>query len=170
MNELSPFSTDAPNLTGAPTAAGLPGRLPTEVAEGPRVLPVIEERATIRRETVETGRVRLTRHVHETEEAVRVPVQHDEVEVEHVAFNQVLPAGTPVPATRYEGDTMIIPVLREVAVVEKRLLLVEELRVTKRQVTTDHTEALHLRREEIIVEHVPVTPPLPAGPGGTLPT
>jgi hypothetical protein len=29
-------------------------------------------------------------------------------------------------ASRYEGDVMIIPVLKEVAVIEKRLMLVEK--------------------------------------------
>lgn len=130
-------------------------RLPVDTTENPRILPVIEERVVIRREVVATGQVRLTRHVHEAAEEVRVPLQHDEVQVERVAINQTLPAGAETPAIRYEGETMIIPVLREVAVVEKRLLLVEELRVTKREVTTQHTEQLQLRREEISVEHLP---------------
>jgi len=124
------------------------------------VLPVIEEHATIRREVVETGRVLLTRQVQHSEEQVTVPVQHEEVQVERVPRNQTLPAGAAAPETRYEGDTLIIPVLREVAVVETRLLLVEELRVTKRQVTTQHTETLTLRQEQVLVERVP-TPPSP---------
>jgi uncharacterized protein (TIGR02271 family) len=154
MNEASTFSAD--NLEpGRPAPPSPSERLAAEAAEGPRVLPVLEERATIRREVVETGRVRLTRLVHEAEEQVSVPVHHDEVQVERVPLNQTLPAGATAPGTRYEGDTLIIPVLREVAVVETRLLLVEELRVTKRQVTTQHTEPLALRREEINVEHLP---------------
>ena len=107
--------------------------------------------------------MRLTRRVHETTEEVTVPVQHDEVQVERVPLNQTLPAGAPTPTTRYEGDTLIIPVLREVAVVETRLLLVEELRVTKQQVTTQHTEAVHLRREEITTERIPPAAVLPNG-------
>jgi uncharacterized protein (TIGR02271 family) len=158
MNEASTFSPDSLE-PGRPPAAHASERLAAEAAEGSRVLPIIEERATIRREVVETGRVRLTRLVHEAEEQVSVPVQHDEVQVERVPLNQTLPAGATAPGTRYEGDTLIIPVLREVAVVETRLLLVEELRVTKRQVTTQHTEPLALRREEINVEHLPPAVP-----------
>lgn len=157
MNEASTFSADS--LEPGQPAAGASERLAAEAAAGSRVLPIIEERATIRREVVETGRVRLTRLVHEAEEQVSVPVQHDEVQVERVLLNQTLPAGASAPGTRYEGDTLIIPVLREVAVVETRLLLVEELRVTKRQVTTQHTAPLALRREEINVEHLPPTAP-----------
>lgn len=157
MSENPVFPAENPGFTKAPTPPLPPERLAADVAAGPLVLPVIEERATIRREVVETGRVRLTRHVHETDEQVRVPVQHDEVDVERVPLNQTLPVGASAPATRYEGDILIIPVLREIAVVEKRLLLVEELRVTRRQVTTQHTEALHLQREDLRVEHLPPT-------------
>jgi uncharacterized protein (TIGR02271 family) len=156
MNENSPISPDNLGIGAVPTP---PERLATAAAEGPLMLPVIEERAVVRREVVETGRVRLTRRVHETDEEISVPVQHDEVDVERVPINQTLPAGALPPATRYEGDVLIIPVVREVAVVETRLLVVEELRVTKRQVTTNHTEPVHLRREEIIVERVSTTPP-----------
>lgn len=138
-----------------PAAAGSSARPAPSAEEASRVLPVLEERAVIRREVVETGRVRITRQVHEQEEEVVVRTQHEEVQVERVPLNQTLPAGAPAPVTRYEGDTMIIPVLREVAVVETRLLLVEELRVTKRQVTTQHSEPVQLRREELTVERLP---------------
>lgn len=150
MNDNPTFSHDSPELGGTPR----PARLSDQAAET-RVLPIIEERATVRREIVETGRVRLTRRVHETDEEVTVPVQHDEVHVERVPLNITLPAGATAPATRYEGDVLIIPVLREVAVVETRLLLVEELRITKQQLTTQHTETVPLRREEITAEHLP---------------
>ena len=155
MNENTSLLADNLGEGYAPTP---PQRLTPAAAEEPLVLPVIEERAVVRREIVETGRVRLVRRVHETDEEISVPVQHDEVDVERVPLNQTLPAGALPPATRYEGDILIIPVVREVAVVETRLLLVEELRVAKRQVTTQHTEPVHLRREEITVEHSTTLP------------
>jgi uncharacterized protein (TIGR02271 family) len=159
MSEITPTPAGNQPHTPRPAAETSDPRLVSEVREEARVLPVIEERVVIRREVVEAGRVRITRRVHEHDEEVLVPMHHDEVQVERVPLNQTLPAGAPAPLTRYEGDTMIIPVLREVAVVETRLLLVEELRVTKRQVTTQHSEPVHLRREELTVEHLPPTPP-----------
>ncbi len=135
-------------------AYSAPDATPNQVAVD-RVIPVIEERVRIERELIETGRVRLTRQVHETAEEVSVPVYHDEMQVERVPLNLTLPAGAPAPVTRYEGDTLIIPVLREVAVVETRLLLVEELRVTRQQLTTQHVETVHLRKEELTIEHLP---------------
>ena len=56
------------------------------------------------------------------------------------------------PQIRYDGDTMIVPVVREVVVVEKRLLLVEEVHVTKTTVTNEAEKSVPLRREEIFVE------------------
>jgi uncharacterized protein (TIGR02271 family) len=158
MNENTSSSPATPPLPSPSLPTQAAPLSPTEAAET-RVLPVLEERVVVQREVVETGRVRLTRQVHETSEEVSVPVQHDEVHVERVPLNLTLPAGSVAPTTRYEGDTLIIPVLREVAVVETRLLLVEELRVTRQQVTTQHTETVHLRREEIKTEHLPPSTP-----------
>ena len=115
----------------------------------PMVFQVIEEQIQINKEVVESARVRISKRVSEHEESVDIPLTHEEVDVERVAVNQYVE--TP-PAIRYEGDTTIIPVLREVAVVEKRLLLVEELRVTKRHVQTQETQQVTLRREDIEVE------------------
>ena len=145
----------------SPATPSLPLRLATEAADESRVLPILEEQVTIRREVIETGRVVVTKRVHETDEQITVPVQHDEVHYERVPLNQTLPAGAVAPGPRQEGDTLVIPVLREVAVVETRLLLVEELRITKRQITTEHTEPLHLRREELLVARLPPREPTP---------
>ena len=81
-----------------------------------------------------------------------MPLNQEEVMVERVTLNQYV--DSPPPPVRYEGDTMIIPVLQEVAVVEKRLLLVEELRVTKRQVQKQETQQVSLRQEEVQVTRV----------------
>ena len=118
------------------------------------VVPVIEETATITRELVETGRVRLTKTVTEHTETLPLDLRHDEVRVERVAVNEFLPDDAPTPATRHEGDTLIIPVLREVLV--KRLLLVEELHVTKHQIATAEPQTVTLRTEAIEVERLPV--------------
>jgi uncharacterized protein (TIGR02271 family) len=121
--------------------------------EAKLIIPVIEETATITREVVETGRVRLTKTVTEHTETVPLDLRHEEVHVEHVPVNQFLPDNQPAPAARYEGDTYIVPVLREVLV--KRLLLVEELHVSKRQVTTTEPQVITLRSEAIQVAHLP---------------
>jgi hypothetical protein len=63
---------------------------------------------------------------------VEEPSIQEEVQIERVPGNQLV--DEPV-AVRCEGDTMIIPVIEEVVVVETRLQLKEEVRVTKRQIS-----------------------------------
>jgi stress response protein YsnF len=57
---------------------------------------------------------------------------------------------------------MIIPVIEEVVVVERRWRLKEEVLVTKRRITTPHSQPVRLRTEEMHVERLP---PRPNGPG-----
>ncbi|MGI4870535.1 MAG: YsnF/AvaK domain-containing protein [Janthinobacterium lividum] len=116
-------------------------------------IPIIEETATITRERVETGRVRLTKTVTEHTETVPLDLRQDEVRVERVAVNQFLPDDAPAPATRYEGDVMIVPVLREVLV--KRLLLVEELHISRHQIVTTEPQQVVLRHETVDIERLP---------------
>lgn len=123
--------------------------LPTDDAVG-QVIPVIEEQVTIDKALVETGRVRVVKTVQERTETVDVPLTSEAYDVERVAVNQYV--ATPPPAVRYEGDTMIIPVLQEVVVVEKKTLLVEEVRITKRLTTSTETQSVTLRREDVSVE------------------
>lgn len=113
-------------------------------------LPVIEEQLKVDKEIVETGKVHISKKVHEEEEMIDLPGSREELDIERVAINQYVEEAP--PAIRHEGDKMIIPVLREVAVVEKRLVLVEELHVTKRQVKTEDRQSVSLRKEEINVD------------------
>ncbi|UOQ78686.1 YsnF/AvaK domain-containing protein [Hymenobacter sp. 5516J-16] len=117
------------------------------------VVPIIEEHAVVGREVVETGRVRLSKTVEEHEEALNFTLLHDEVQVERVPINQYVTDGATLPGVRYEGDTMIIPVVREVVV--KRMLVVEELHITKHQVPTQESHRVVLRQEAVHVTREP---------------
>ena len=121
------------------------------------VMPVLEETFLVGKKVVETGTVRLTKKVHQQEVDVNVPLMQEEHQVEHVPVNQYVETA---PGVRYEGDTMIIPILKEEVevVLRKRLLLVEELHVTKRQVHSQVTQTLTLRSEEVLVERESTQP------------
>jgi stress response protein YsnF len=58
------------------------------------------------------------------------------------------------PQVRREGNTLIIPLLEEVLVVEKRLILKEELHLTLVQTEERKPQTVRLRREEATVEHL----------------
>jgi len=116
-----------------------------------RVIPVIEETLDVQKRQVETGGVRITKVVHEREEVVNVPRVREEVTVERVTLNRIV--DTPV-SMRQEGDTLIIPLLEEVIVMEKRLMVKEELRITKRRIEEQASQQVTLRREEVVVERL----------------
>jgi uncharacterized protein (TIGR02271 family) len=120
------------------------GRL---VAE--KVVPIIEEAAVVYKERVTTDTVRLHKRVHEDEQILDIPVQTEAIEVERVPVGRWIE--TPA-VVRHEGDTTVYPVVEEVLVTEKRLRLVEEVRVTRRQTTHKVRQQIGLRREEIVVE------------------
>jgi stress response protein YsnF len=127
-----------------------------EVARRPRhdpeTIPVVEERAVVHRRRKITGAVRLRTVVHEDEAVIDEPLLTEEVEVERVSLDRWVDGPVPV---RYEGDTTVITVLREVLVVERRLKAVEEVRLTKQRAATRHaSERVRLRREEALVERL----------------
>ncbi len=111
------------------------------------VIPVIEEQLHISKVWQETGRVQVSKTV--TEEAVdyNVPVNQEEVIMERKTINQYV--DTAPPASRYEGETLIIPVLKEVLVVEKKLMLVEELHISKRRTEQMVSGTETLRKESV---------------------
>jgi stress response protein YsnF len=65
------------------------------------------------------------------------------------------------PGIRTEGDVTIVPVLEEVLVVEKRLLLKEELHI-RRGVETETVEVpVTLRKQRAVVEREAPKDPRP---------
>lgn len=120
-----------------------------------QTIPVIHEQLEISKKLVETGRVNISKTVSEHQELVDIPLMHEEISVEKVSINRYIESNN--QPVRYEGDTMIIPVVKEVVVVERRLMLVEELWVTKRKVETRHTEQVTLKKEEVKIERKPVS-------------
>ena len=98
-----------------------------------------------------TGKVRVTKTVREHTAVIDEPLAADVVTVERVAMDRFVEG--PIP-DRYDGDTLVISIVEEVAVVEKRLRLKEELRITKRRVQTRRPQVVTLRSEEATVERV----------------
>ena len=144
-------------------AFDLPVRFGDRTGGGDVTIPVVEERAAIGKERVETGRVRVTRHVREREEVLEESVSREEVDVERVPVNEFVEG--PV-AVRTEGDTTVVPVLEEVLVVQRRLLLKEEIRLTRRRVDAVASERVTLLSEDVEVERVPADGRPPDGEAG----
>lgn len=120
------------------------------------VLPLAEESAVVERRLVETGRVRVSLRTEIADHEVNETLHSDSVEVEHVPVNRTLEAGEEVPQPRRGADGgWIIPVVEEVLVVERRLVLREELHLHVRRVEEQFRESVPLRRQRVAVERLP---------------
>lgn len=113
---------------------------------------VIEEQLAVGTRVVDTGRgVRIHKTVSERPVTIDERLAHEAVQVKHVPVDRIVAAGE-TPANRYEGDTLIIPVLEEVLVVERRLRIKEELHITRTRHHERHHETVPLKVERVNVE------------------
>lgn len=122
------------------------------------VLPLLEEALRVGKRRVETGRVRVSVATDTEERLVRETLRTERAEVERVAVGRELADGEGAPAIRQEEDgTVVVPVLEEVLVVERRLVLREEIRL--RLVAVDETveQPVTLRRQRAEVERLPAS-------------
>jgi uncharacterized protein (TIGR02271 family) len=121
-------------------------------------IPLVEETLSVETRQVETGRVRIRTIVEERTELARADLAREDVDIVRVPIGREIDA---MPAVRDEGGILVIPVVEEILVVEKRLFLREELHVTRTR-TVDSTETpVRLRRTEAVVERVPTPPTEP---------
>lgn len=123
-----------------------------------RVLPELEETLVVDKIAFDRGGYRLTKRVELRDQTVDQVLNDETVQIER------RPLGTPLigleaPASRYEGDTLIIPVVQEVLVTEKRLILVEEVRVKRVRGTRLASQTVSLRKERIDVERLAADSP-----------
>lgn len=137
-----PQATERSDLDGT-TAPAIGAAVATAT-----VLPLYAEEISVARRNVEQ-RVQVHVHTVTREHAVDEILTHERVEIERV------PIGLPVdaiPPDREEGDTTVIPVVEEVVVVHRQLVLREELRIRRVRVTEHHREIVSLRAQEAVVE------------------
>jgi stress response protein YsnF len=116
-----------------------------------QIIPVVEERAVVskRKELSEGVRVRTV--VHEAEQVIDEPLATEDIEVEGTPLDRGVDAPVPV---RHDGDTTIVTLVEEVLVVEKRLRVIEEIRITKRRSVRHEPHHVTVRREEVVVERL----------------
>ena len=105
---------------------------------------LVEEHLTVERRQVETGHVRVRLATDsETVDAGASLFDHG-VDIKHVPIGREV---SKVPAIRQDGETTIIPVLEEILVVEKRLVLIEEIHVRQTTKQTDVKQPINVRRQ-----------------------
>jgi stress response protein YsnF len=116
-------------------------------------VPISEEVLTVDTRRVDTGRgVRVHKTVHAEPVRIDETLAREEIAVRHVPVDRTLAQDETLPATRYEGDVLIVPVLEEVVVVERRIRLKEELHITRVTREENFSRTVEVRTEEVRIE------------------
>ncbi|GGC38090.1 hypothetical protein GCM10011504_15570 [Siccirubricoccus deserti] len=116
------------------------------------VIPLIEERLTIERARRPTGRVRVAVTTTAEQRLVEETLRRREVEITRVPIGRTVAEPPPV---REEAGSLVIPVVEEVLVVERRLVLREELRLRLPVTERRETATVTLRRQDVRIDHLP---------------
>jgi uncharacterized protein (TIGR02271 family) len=118
----------------------------------PDVLQLFEEEASVERETLETGRVRVATVTHTRDHLIDELLARTSVEVKRVPIGRVIDA---IPPVKDDADLTVIPIVEETLVVERRLVLKEEVHIQRRKTTERHQETVQLRHQTAEVTHIP---------------
>jgi uncharacterized protein (TIGR02271 family) len=148
----APFGTDRDEETLAAGLSSLAGSSTTarEVTDT-EVIPLVEETVRVGKREVRGGTVRVRTVVDTVEELARAELHGEKVDVTRVPVDCEIDRA---PEVRTEDGVTIIPVVEEVLVVEKRLVLKEELHVRRQQTTENVEVPVTLRRQRAVVERV----------------
>jgi uncharacterized protein (TIGR02271 family) len=115
-------------------------------------LTLIAEELTVGKETVETGRVRVSKQTHTRDVAINETLLRESAEIETIPIGRQI---FEMPSVRHEGETIIVPIVEEVLHTERRLMLKEEVRITRRKITEQFHDRVTLRYQEAVVTRVP---------------
>jgi stress response protein YsnF len=117
------------------------------------VIPVVQEELQISKRTIDTGHgIRVHQRIVERSEVVDEPLYEDVLELNRISVGKIVEPGT-VPTPRQEGETLIVPVLEEVLVIERRLCLKEELHITRHKREVHKPQSVVLKSQEVSIEH-----------------
>jgi len=111
-------------------------------------IPLIEEELGVEKRNVETGRVRIETATELFNETVKAQLESSAIEVRRVKVDREVDH---VPEVRVEGNVTIVPVLEEVLIIEKRLVLKEEVHISKRTVTEEAEVTVPVRKQRAII-------------------
>ena len=122
------------------------------------VLPVVHEEIKVGKRLVDTGRgVRIHKTVSEQAHHIDQDLLRDAVEVRRVPVDKIVSLSE-APSARQEGDTLIVPVLEEILVVEKRVRIKEEIHIVRSARHEAYVGTVVLRTEHVSIERFDDSP------------
>jgi uncharacterized protein (TIGR02271 family) len=144
-------------VVSQPTEGGKRGSFISEPRSSPAgsvddvKLALAAEELVVGKEVIETGRLRVAKQTHTREAVVDESLLSERAEIETIPIGkQVLE----MPSIRQEGETTVIPIVEEVLHTERRLILKEEVRITRRRTTEQFHDRVTLRYQEAVISRV----------------
>jgi uncharacterized protein (TIGR02271 family) len=116
------------------------------------VIALAEEEVRLDKRMVTTGKVRVRTIVDVETELAKATLDGETVEVTRIPIDRIVDQA---PGIRVEDNVTIIPVLEEVLIVEKRLVLKEEVHIRKLATTEDVEIPVELRKQHAVIERLP---------------
>jgi uncharacterized protein (TIGR02271 family) len=114
-------------------------------------IPLHAEELSVSRRQTAGDTLQVSTVTREHERFVDEMLNHERVEIERVPIGRPIDA---IPPVRQEGDTTIMSVVEETIVVERHLLLKEEVRIRRLRVSERHQEAVALRKQEAVITRI----------------
>lgn len=111
-------------------------------------IPLAEERLHVSKRPVER-RVNVRTVTEEVPTQFAEELRAERIDIQHVAVEREL---SERPEIRFEDDVMIIPVVEERLVVEKRLFLIEEVHVRRLEGVERIEQPVTLKRQRVVVD------------------
>src|SRR5512133_1810110 len=111
-------------------------------------IPLHVEEISVSRREIKKANVQIALVTGTREQLIDEELTHVRVEIERVPIDRTVEV---VPPIRQEEDITIIPVVEEVIVVERRLVLKEEVWVRHVSTKEQHRETVMLRRQEAVI-------------------
>jgi len=112
---------------------------------------VIEEELVTGTQARKTGSVRVTKTVEQVTQPTELTGFREIVQVNRVPVNSVVSS---MPQIREEGETLIVPVVEEEVIIEKRLVLKEEIHLLRQRVPSQVPGSVTLGRERVRIERL----------------
>jgi uncharacterized protein (TIGR02271 family) len=112
-------------------------------------IPLAEERLRVGRKRVATRRVRLRTRTERTQHVIEEPSLHETFDIKRIKTNQLVDSP---PRVRQEGRTTIIPLLKEVIIVTKQLVVAEELHITRHVEKSSSRKRVTLRSQRLEID------------------
>jgi uncharacterized protein (TIGR02271 family) len=110
--------------------------------------PLHAEELSVSRQQIAGDTVQVSIVTREGDGVVDEMLNHERVEIDRVPIGRPVDA---IPPVRQEGETTILPVVEEIIVVQRRLILKEEVRIKRLHVSERHQEAVVLRKQEAVI-------------------